>query len=45
MANSIQISELFTQLVDEKYQATALSSVFEDNTIEVGKNHAKFHIL
>lgn len=45
MANSIQISELFTQLVDEKYQATALSSVFEDNTIEVGKNYGKFHIM
>lgn len=45
MANNIQIAELFTQLVDEKYKATALSAIFENNAVEVGKNHGKFHIM
>lgn len=45
MANNIQIAELFTQLVDEKYKATALSAVFENNAVEVGKNYGKFHIM
>lgn len=45
MANNIQIAELFTQLVDEKYKATALSAIFENNAVEVGKNYGKFHIM
>ena len=45
MANSIQIAELFTQLVDEKYQSTGLSAIFESNLVEVGKNYGKFHIM
>lgn len=45
MANNIQIAELFTQLVDEKYKASALSAIFENNAVEVGKNHGKFHIM
>lgn len=45
MANNIQIAELFSQLVDEKYAATALSAVFENSAVEVGKNYGKFHIM
>jgi ribonuclease HII len=45
MANNIQIAELFSQLVDEKYQATSLSSIFESNKVEVGKDYGKFHIM
>ena len=45
MANNIQIAELFSQLVDEKYKASALSAIFENNAVEVGKNYGKFHIM
>lgn len=45
MANNIQIAQLFTQLVDEKYKATAKSAIFESNSIEVGKDYGKFHIM
>lgn len=45
MANNIQIAELFTNLVDEKYKATAKSAIFENNAVEVGKNYGKFHIM
>lgn len=45
MANNIQIAELFSNLVDEKYKATALSARFESNAVEVGKNYGKFHIM
>lgn len=45
MANSIQIAELFTQLVDEKYHSSSLSAIFESNIVEVGKNFGKFHIM
>lgn len=45
MANNIQIAELFTNLVDEKYKADAKSSIFENNAVEVGKNYGKFHIM
>lgn len=45
MANNIQIAQLFTQLVDEKYKATAKSAIFESNAVEVGKDYGKFHIM
>lgn len=45
MANNIQIAELFTQLVDEKYKATAKSAIFENSAVEVGKDYGKFHIM
>lgn len=45
VTNSIQIAELFTKLIDEKYHSTALSAVFESNIVEIGSNYGKFHIM
>lgn len=43
--NNIQIAELFTNLVDEKYITSAKSAIFENSVVEVGKNHGKFQIM
>lgn len=45
MANNIQITELFTNLVDEKYQSSAKSAIFESNAVEIGQDYRKFKIM
>lgn len=45
--NNIQIAELFTNLVDEKYRADATTAIFESNLAEIGigKDYGKYHIM